>query len=178
MLRCLLRDPGLTVSAVADRTGSPIVLASQYLRALNARGLIAADRQGKYVRYRPAADASVASAGPLLSALRRMFAKEANPVDLVFHLTTAFTHPRRVAIAQALAGRPMTTAALVRATRISNAAMKRHLAKLVQRGFVMNAGGKWDLTCPRHALAITLLGLAAGRECAAHTLQSVSRPKH
>jgi len=110
--------------------------------------------------------------------VRTTFAKECNPIDLVFHLTTAFTHPRRVALVQALAGRPMTTTALVRATRISGAAMKRHLAKLAQRGFVMNADGKWGLTCPRHALAITLLDLAAGRECSAHTLQSVSRPKH
>jgi DNA-binding IclR family transcriptional regulator len=160
MLRLLFDAPDLTVSGVATQLHIPVMVACQYLRALNARGLIAARRHGRWVQYRAAADPSVRGSAALLQALKRTFSAEQDPVEVVFRLATAFTHFRRVQVVHALAAGPMSSAALKRTTRISRPALARHLAKLVARGFVVHEGGAYRLERPRCRLAAVLLSLA------------------
>ncbi|MFC1461386.1 ArsR family transcriptional regulator [Verrucomicrobiota bacterium] len=161
MLRELIRSPGQSVSEVARCIRVPPALVTDYLRALNARGLLAARRQGKYVYYRPSADESVLGAVLLLGALRKTFSTEKNPVELIFRQATAFTHPRRLDIIRALQNEPLDSKHLRAATGMSRAALRRHLRKLESRGFVMLDGRKYRCTTPRDALAKVLLRLAA-----------------
>ena len=163
MLRVLFRDGELPVSAAASAAGASRIVATQYLRALSARGLLATRREGRWVFYRPCADASVHGAAELLQAIEKTFARRRKPVEAIFRQATAFTHPRRVRIARALANGPMTRGALARTTGISRIALQRHLAKLAARGFVKMTAGMCRLAPPRGPLAATLLRLACGK---------------
>jgi DNA-binding transcriptional ArsR family regulator len=163
ILSAVIREQEVTVSAVAQRTHCQPAVASQYLRMLNARGLISARRSGRLVYYSPVADPSVPDAAPLLEALHSELAPQIGPIDTVFRLVTAFTHPRRVTVTHILAIRPMTSRALSDASAISHAATIRHLRKLVNRGFVERDGDVYGLANPRNALAARLLGIATGR---------------
>jgi len=96
----LFRQPGQTVSALAETLGLSLSLASQYLRALESRGLLEARREGRSVTYRPAPVATPAAG--LVAALRLVFGKHDNPVETIFKTVTAFTHPRRIEIFGAL----------------------------------------------------------------------------
>lgn len=160
MLRELILDPDQSVSEVGRRLCVPPAVVTQYLRALNARGLLAARRQGKYVYYRPSADESVIGAMPLLLALRGTFATTKDPVEVIFRQATAFTHPRRLDIIRALQNKPLDGRHLRAATGMSQSALTRHLRKLVSRGIVMFDGRKYRCTTPRHGLSKVLLRLA------------------
>ena len=160
MLRRLIEQPGQPVSEVARQMGVSRPVASQYLRALNARGLLAVRREGRWVLYRPQADSSVREARPLLAALQHTFAAEGNPVDAVFRTVTAFTHPRRQDIYRALQNRGLAFGELQTQTGISIDALRRHLAKLQDRGFVRDRAGVYEATVPEGELARTLSRLA------------------
>ena len=76
-LALLIRQPNQTVSAVADRISLSTPAASQYLRALEARGLLTCRRIGRRVEYRPAAGTSVrVRMGSVLRMLRSPFDPE------------------------------------------------------------------------------------------------------
>ncbi len=76
--------------------------ASQYLRALEARGLLTCRRVGLRVEYRPTAAATGGAGGEILTALRFAFRGRAQPTEALFKLATAFTHPRRVEVFRAM----------------------------------------------------------------------------
>jgi len=160
MLRELILSPDQSVSEVARRLCVPPAVVTQYLRALNARGLLAARRQGKYVYYRPSADESVLGAVVLLQALQETFATKKDPVEMIFRQATAFTHPRRLDIVRTLQNEPLGGKHLRAATGMSQVALTRHLRKLVSRGVVMFDGRKYRCTTPRHPLTKVLLRLA------------------
>ncbi len=136
VLQAVLRSPGLSVTETADRFGMSVSLASRYLRELNARGLLKATRRGRDVRYWPHADPSVPQATVILEALATTFRRAKKPVEYIFWLVTAFTHPRRIAILRALAHGPIDFDRLRASTRMSGAALKRHVRKLSRRGLV------------------------------------------
>src|SRR2546425_418512 len=135
MFGLLLQRPGQTVSAVAERLGQPLSLTSEYLRALEARGLRRARRVGRRVEYRSSPSPGAEPAAGLVSALRKTFQQETQPVETVFRLATAFTHPRRIESFRALQNGPRTLGHLRAATRLSSWALVRHLRKLEARGF-------------------------------------------
>ena len=163
LLSTLLDEPDQTVSAVAHKAGVPLAVASLYLRALNARGLLGARRQGRWVYYRPSSDRSIHGSAVLLAALERAFADERNPVEAVFRHATAFTHARRIRLIQTMTSGPQTPGAMQRATRFSRPALLRHLAKLKARGYVVRDSGGYGLARPQGRLAATLLALAAAQ---------------
>ncbi len=160
MLQELILRPNQSVSEVARRLCVPPAVVTQYLRALNARGMLAARRQGKCVYYRPCADESVLGAMPLLQALQETFATKKDPVEVIFRQATAFTHPRRLDIIRVLQNEPLNSRHLRAATGISRAALTRHLHKLVNRGVVMFDGRKYRCTTLRDPFAKALLRLA------------------
>ena len=138
----------------------PLPVASIFLRALNARGLLRASRSGRCVHYRVSPDRSVHGAVALIAALADTFANERRPVQVAFHLLTGFTHPRRLTIVQALWHRRLSRPLLRAATGISTDALNRHLAKLLSRGLVSFADGIYSSASPKICLAATLLKLA------------------
>lgn len=160
MLRELIRCPNQTVAQIARSVAVPIPVASLYLRALNARGLLRPTRSGRYVRYHAAPDPRVADAAPLLKALQDAFSSGHRAIEKTLWLLTSFTHPRRIMIVKALPRTGLTLAQLRLATGISHDALTRHLAKLRRRGILVVRHGRYTCARPRTRLGRTLLALA------------------
>jgi len=162
MLGLLVRHPNQTVSAVARRLRVPLPVASQYLRALEARGLLTVRRAGARVRYELGAATSGEAAQELIEALRRAFQRDPTPVETLFNLATAFTQPRRIEIVRALNQEAQSRVQLKAATGISTRALARHLRKLETRGFVVCRQGIYVLTAQPHGFGRALASLATG----------------
>jgi DNA-binding transcriptional ArsR family regulator len=157
----LVRQSAQPVSAVAWRLQLPLPVASQSLRALEARGLLTVRRVGRRVQYRlntTTGGAAPELVAPLRSALRR------GPwaMNSVFRLSTAFTHPRRIEIYRVLKAQARTLGQVQAATRISVPALLRHLGKLKARGFVGRRGAIYSATKPPEGFGRALARLAAG----------------
>ena len=140
MFAVVAQKPDMTVSAVATGVKLPLPVTSMYLRALEARGLLMSDRDGRWVTYRVSeANGPVA---PLVLALRSSARRNAKFADAAFSLATAFTHPRRVDVFRSLSEQPRALAALKLATGIPERALLRHLQKLRTRCFVVYRRGR------------------------------------
>jgi DNA-binding IclR family transcriptional regulator len=141
ILQMLLREPNQTVTQVAARLNRPASLTSEYLRALEARGMLGARRIGSRVVYRPGSFKGEGAAPLILAALRLDFQKQARPILKFFKLATAFTHPRRIEIFRLLSRESSTLSQIKMATRMSARALQRNLAKLQSRGFIRSRSG-------------------------------------
>ncbi|HIE10861.1 MAG TPA: transcriptional regulator [Kiritimatiellae bacterium] len=161
LFQILLVDGEKSVSDSAARTGLPLSQTSQYLRALNARGLLRARRLGRNTLYSVAADRLVPFAEDLVEALVDTFAEQADPVDYVFHHVTAFTHFRREKIVAVLRRGPATKSDLEQALSLSRAALERHLRKLIRRGYVIRTGRRYRLTTFEQPLPLVLVKWAS-----------------
>ncbi len=160
LLDWLFQQEETTVSAAARQFDWPLGYTSAALRLLQSRGILSAQRIGRSVLYRPTPNPTIPFSSDLLAALRQTLSTPQG-TELSFSFLTAFTHPRRLEILRALAGRPTPRDALPRITAISIPALNRHLAKLRRRGFVTSGSdGHLTITPPTHPLAITLLSAA------------------
>ena len=161
ILALLIRQPGQTVSAVAERMSLSMPTASQYLRALEARGLLSCRRVGRRVEYRPSAGTGEGAAGEIVKALRLVFRRRAQRrIEAIFKLATGFTHPRRIEVFRALKNGADSLAKLQAATNMPARALSRHLAKLEARGFVKNEMALCVATIQRHPFGRVLARLA------------------
>jgi DNA-binding transcriptional ArsR family regulator len=161
ILALLIRQPNQTVSAVAERMSLSMPAASQYLRALEARGLLTCRRIGRRVEYRSAAGANEGAAEEIVKALRLVFRRRAQPIEAIFKLATGFTHPRRIEVIRALTNGADSFAKLQVATKLPARALSRHLAKLEARGLVKNDMALYVVTIPRHPVGRVLARLAS-----------------
>ena len=159
-LALLIRQPHLTVSVVAERLGLSVPAASQYLRALEARGLLSCRRLGRRVEYRLSSDTSEGAAEEIVKALRLVFRRKAQPIEAIFKLATGFTHPRRIDVFRALTEGADSIAKLQTATEMPARALARHLAKLEARGYVKNEMELLVATIPRQPFGRVLARLA------------------
>ncbi len=160
-LQAVLVCPGSTVEELADAARLPQDQASLCLRALQARGLIQAERQSRWVRYSPVPDSSVPSAAPILTALKRAFLQDKLTAAAITEVLTAFTHPRRLTILSHLRLNALQPAdQLSSLTQISPPALWRHLRKLKRRGLVSQTADGWQLSATPTPLAQTLLTIA------------------
>ena len=152
----LFDNGSMNVGSLARAVGMTESGASAYLRALNARGLITAERKRLNVYYQPVSNQGVEHAAALLAALRHChFLGES--FSMVTKRTTAFTHPRRIDIARVLARGTTTWAELSITTQISQQSLFRHVRKLIDRGFVENKAGLLSLRKKDHPLDVALL---------------------
>lgn len=158
----LIRQPGQTVSAVADHLKLPLPVASQYLRALEARGLLTVRRAGRRVGYRPCAATAGNPAQGLVTALRQAFQQNPESVETLFKAATAFTHQRRIEIFRVLKHTPQTFEQLQTDTGISARALRRHLKKLEARAFVACQSGWYVAENRPDPLGRELARIAAG----------------
>ena len=144
MFSLLLQKPRQTVSAVAQHLRLPLSSSSEYLRALESRGLLRAWRISRSVEYQVS---SPTDAGPLkllIPALREVFQREINPVEIIFRQATAFTHPQRIEVFRAVKKGAKTCEQIHAVTRMSVWALVRHLRKLEDRGFVTYQDGMYS----------------------------------
>jgi DNA-binding transcriptional ArsR family regulator len=158
----LFQQPAQTVSEVAGHLKCSLPAASQYLRALEARGLLAVRRVGRRVEYRPTPPTAQGPASGLVDPLRLTFEQDPQPVETIFKLATGFTHPRRIDICIALKDQPRTLGQLQAATGISVKALARHLRKLHARGLVLRQQRGYALAPRPDALGRALLRLVRG----------------
>jgi DNA-binding transcriptional ArsR family regulator len=157
-LRVVIRCPGLTVKQIAAQAGLQEAVASLYLRQLQARGLIRAERVSRWVRYAAVADTSVVHAGAVVAGMRGMFRRRMRRPDETMRVLTAFTHPRRLAILRALPACGARSAAdLLSTTDMSEPALSRHLDKLERHGLLASTAAGWSLARHLHPLAAVLL---------------------
>jgi len=161
MLSLLFREPGLTVSRVAQRVEAELPVASQYLRALESRGLLMARRRGRWVYYQPPTARAGGFAAPLVAALRLQFRRDSQSEEPIFKLATAFTHPRRIEIFRALGSGAQTFKRLQGATSVSGWTLRRHLNKLERRGFAVRDGDLYKARLPGGPAARVLARWAA-----------------
>jgi DNA-binding IclR family transcriptional regulator len=159
ILGLLFRQPGLPVSVVAEQLRLPRPVASLYLRALNSRGLLQAERTGSWVRYRPGPEDGAPHAQLLCAALRHAFRNEPDPVEHIYRLATAFTNARRMELYRLLNHGPHPYAQLHASARMSRYALNRHLTKLQSRGFVQQHNNLWRAQPGAGNLARTLAEL-------------------
>ncbi len=141
----LVHQPDQTVSDLAERLNLSVAATSQYLRALESRGLLVARRIGRYVKYRLPPDSTASPASGLVLALKKTFRQRADPIESIFKLVTAFTHPRRLQILQALHNKHHMLSQLQRVTRMSNRALHRHLEKLESRKLIIRRRGNCEI---------------------------------
>lgn len=149
------------VTALGEAVGLKEPLASAYLRALNARGLISSERRRNYVFYKPEANPEVEHAGQMLGSLRHCY-EDLMPLARITYHMTAFTHPRRVDIVRALSQGEADDVRLSVQTRISPLALYRHIKKLVARGYVEKNGRELRLVEQGEGLAQDLLSIVVG----------------
>jgi len=159
-LALLIRKPNQTVSAVAERTRLSVPAASQYLRALEARGLLTCRRVGRRVEYRPAVGTGEGAAGKIINSLRMVLSRRAQSIEAIFKLATAFTHPRRIEVFRARTNGADSFAKIQAGTHIPARAVSRHLAKLEARGFAKNEMAQYVATTQSHPFARVLARLA------------------
>ena len=159
LLGLVMTSPGLTVTEMAGRLRIGVSRASQELRRLNSRGLLAATRVGSEVRYRLSPDPQVADAEALTAAIRaRLRVPGAAPDAAFLRIASCFTHPRRLAITRELLKGPRAVAVLRRGTGIPLRALKRHLVLLRARGVVGRDDGVYRLRPVRHPLFRAIVG--------------------
>jgi DNA-binding transcriptional ArsR family regulator len=157
LLRWVVAQPGKTVSDLALAVGISLPRASQELRRLQSRGLIQAVRVGKRVRYQPIPDPEVPSAALLLAATEPVFRRFSDVSASRFvEVASAFSHPRRIAIAQELLRGPRYSIALRRAVGVPKIAFNRHLKVLRARALVVRRKGKNHFAVNSHPLAKAL----------------------
>jgi DNA-binding transcriptional ArsR family regulator len=161
ILQYVVQHPGVTVSHVAENQPIALPTASVYLRAMNARGLLKADRDGREVYYRAKPDRTLPEAARILAAVvKTLESRDPDPLGTVYHLATAFTHPRRIHIVRTLRGQALTPRELGSATAIPKSALLRHLGKLSDRGFISTSDGRSRHLRQSLPLGKTLLSLA------------------
>ena len=160
LLRQIHGHPGLSVSELAKAVGIGRSDASQELRRIQSRGLLRVERKGSRVVYRMEADPQVASAAPLLKALKSAFCsfvpeRDGDLCDIAFGLA----YPRRIAIAQALQAAPRADMELCIVLNLSPFAVFTHARILRECGWIKSIDGKRHFAPPDHPLATALARL-------------------
>lgn len=154
LLRQILGGGVPCVMELAAAAGLSEPRASQELRRLQARGLVRAVRQGRYLVYRPVPDPKVPSAKLLLAAARAALA--GRPDAETLRVAQAFGHDRRLTIVRTLLRGPQRASRLCATTGIPVPALFRHLGILAAGGLVRRTRSGWELAPSRHPLAKAL----------------------
>jgi DNA-binding IclR family transcriptional regulator len=159
LLRCVFRHSSVSVSEAARACDLTVDKASLMLRQMQARGLISVRQSGRSVFYRAAADARVCGAQAILDAVRHSM-ETGGELDKMISIFTAYTHPRRIRLVQALQRRAAGGHELQESCSMSKQAFHRHIGKLTRRAVVGKYSEGYQLLPPSGALAKTLLRMA------------------
>ena len=166
LLREVWKSGGrLSVTELAERLGMAVSTTSQYLRALNARGLISVGRSGAYVYYADGKDRSLPEAQAIQDAFSNMFSQRRLPGGWEKSLLAAlraYSHFRRIDIIRCLAsGGGRRFSAISHVTSIPKMSLARHMRMLTCACIVDNANGVYSLCAPHGEVAAALFRIAA-----------------
>ena len=160
LLRRIVETPDRCVTDLAAEIRVSEPRASQELRRLQSRGLVRRVRTGRWTRSGPVTDPKVASAKPLLAAVKESFAKWTDKETGC--VARAFGHERRLQILQVLQKGARNAAELRQFAALSRPALFRHLSVLEGGGLIRRAKSGWELAPNAHPLARAMLRLLAG----------------
>jgi DNA-binding HxlR family transcriptional regulator len=160
LLAHLVRKQPQSVSELAAQCSLALPVASQSLRALEARGLLRVKRIRRRVEYHIPTRSEAGPLADLTAALHAALRREPLPTRTIVKLATAFTHPTRIQIHRMLQSGPKTEMQLQTSIRLSSLALWRHLRKLKARGFVRHDDTQRAYRCCNHP---NRLGRALGR---------------
>ena len=159
LLKAIMDQPGLSVTELAKPAGLSHPRASQELRRLQARGLVQAAREGRFVTYRPVPDPKVPSAKPILAAAKAALGKR--PLEENIRVAQAFGHDRRLRIVRELMKGARGATELGVAAGMPELALFRHLRVLKEGDVVRQTKTGWELSPNTHPLAKAMMGLLA-----------------
>lgn len=160
LLRALHDQPGRNVTELAKAVDIGLSDASQELRRIQSRGLLQPEHHGAALVYRLGADPQVASAAPLLKALKATFVSQPTVQDATIRaIVGGFAHPKRITILQSLLKAPKSVYALQKEIRTSYSNLQRHLQTLFDSGLVSRKDRNLHFTALAHPLARTLIKL-------------------
>ena len=157
ILRRLFRGAQLCVQDVAHAENLTEVVASQHLRQLHEHRFLQLERKSKWVFYSaPLADQNCATPH-LVNVLKKQLHSSQTDLNRLIHLFTAFTHPRRIDIVKSLLQNSRGFDELVQRCDISSPALHRHLAKLIDRNFVIETNDIYIVSKQKKEPQISLL---------------------
>lgn len=141
LLRLVAKSEGkVDVTRLAKEAKLPKPIASNYLRALNARGLISVIRVKAFVYYGTESDRSLPTAIAIQKAFARLFAQPSLPKNWTRRLIPLFkgyAHPRREKIVKILhESQPTSSEDLSQVSGIPKPSLLRHLYTLTSGGIV------------------------------------------
>ena len=153
MLKFLKRQPEQYVKSIAEELGLTEDVASKNLQMLASGGFLESERVSKYLYY------NLAESDELLQlVLHELKTRKSNARERVFRTVTALTHERRVSIVATLKrDGPIDMHTLCVRAGISELACRRHLKKLVRRGWIKQEQNRYMLIKPKSQLGVKLL---------------------
>jgi DNA-binding transcriptional ArsR family regulator len=160
LFRRIVESPGQCVSHLAKAERISLPRASQELRRLQSRGLVAVERPGRCVLYYPEADPLVASAKPILRAMQEMFSRMPASKDAqTARLAQGLAHEKRIALVRLLRKEDQSLHELLVRSGLSAQGFHHHLKFLEEGGWVERSGKKLRLAVHDVPLAKALLKL-------------------
>ena len=161
------------VSELALEANLPIPIASIYLRALNARGLISVIRSGSFVYYGTGSDRSLPIAIAIQGAFRRLFAKKELPddwQDILLPILNAYSNQRREAMVRILFEHSgISYLEYHKRSGLCETSFLRHLKILVNAGIIsLDSNGLYSLAKPRNSLEAIFLAESSGQSLTPH----------
>ena len=159
LLRLVAKSEGkVDVTRLAKEAKLPKPIASNYLRALNARGLISVVRVKAFVYYGTESDRSLPTAIAIQKAFARLFAQPSlskNWTRQLIPLFKGYAHPRREKIVKILhESQPISFEDLSQVSGIPKPSLLRHLYTLTSGGIVeQDDQRRFILAEPQDALA-------------------------
>ena len=168
------------VSELALEANLPIPIASIYLRALNARGLISVIRSGSFVYYGTGSDRSLPVAVAIQGAFRRLFAKKKLPSDwqdILLPSLNAYSNQRRELMVRILSEHSgISFLEFHKRSGLCETSFLRHLRILVNAGIVsLDSNGLYSLAKPRNSLEAIFLAESSGQSLPPHLYKSGGR---
>lgn len=161
LLRVLRLASGeMIIKEIAKHAALSAATCGQYLKYIQARGLIAVSRRGKCGFYRLSPDKLINESDPLLHALLRAFDMKFTNYSICKELTV-FTHPVRIRLVQILEKeKRLAYDQLAAKLNMTVRSLPMHLDKLARRGVIETDGDNIALASPRNHLAEVLRRLA------------------
>lgn len=156
------------VSELALEANLPIPIASIYLRALNARGLINVIRSGSFVYYGMGSDRSLPIAVAIQGAFRRLFAKKKLPSDwqdILLPILNAYSNQRRELMVRILFEHSgISFLEFHKRSGLCETSFLRHLKILVNAGIVsLDSNRLYSLAKPQNSLEAIFLAESSGQ---------------
>ena len=150
------------VTRLAEDIGVSVPTASQYLRALNARGLVDVKRESSHVYYGSGKNRSLPEAQLLQDAFRRLFERKDLPSDWPARISPvlkAYANERRIAIIRTIAENgSLTFASLSHLADMSETSLLRHLSLLLDGGVIaQDERRQYVIRPPKNSLQQALL---------------------